>query len=353
MLCRLTLLATLALFEAGCAIHPLPENVTGINTNNIAFHIRCEARDAAKNAAIAFLLNPNKHFSDHTRAAALALYDGSLKFENLPIAEFEDEAKLPLMKYQSATIAYDFTFDITEDNAAGGAVNFLSALTHGAFGLAANVGTDRQRQTIRNFRIGDTFEGLRTKLLGCDTSDVMVTGNHVYPIAGKVGLDEMLKTFVDLNEFENLTAPPSKASASADGDGMILAYAEAVPPPKAKKKKPAPTEAPEKPVPVLADTFNFVTLISGSVTPTLTIVPVHPNRFNLTSASIPLSSSRKDTHKLVVAMSLPNQKCAPAATLLTSPQVSTKGMSSEQCAFNEINNQKAINSFNNLLIVPR
>ena len=37
--------------SSGCAIHPLPENVTGVSTTHIVHRIRCEARDAVLDAA--------------------------------------------------------------------------------------------------------------------------------------------------------------------------------------------------------------------------------------------------------------------------------------------------------------
>ena len=37
-----------ALLLAGCALHPLPEDVTGVSTYDIARQIRCETREAAK-----------------------------------------------------------------------------------------------------------------------------------------------------------------------------------------------------------------------------------------------------------------------------------------------------------------
>src|SRR5947208_1231572 len=33
---------------AGCAIHPVPEDVTGLRTEDIVKQIRCETRDAAR-----------------------------------------------------------------------------------------------------------------------------------------------------------------------------------------------------------------------------------------------------------------------------------------------------------------
>ena len=40
------------LLLAGCAIHPEPENVTGVSTYDIARQIRCETREAAKDRVL-------------------------------------------------------------------------------------------------------------------------------------------------------------------------------------------------------------------------------------------------------------------------------------------------------------
>ena len=329
-----------ALSVAGCAIHPLPENVTLYDTNNIVFHIRCEARDAIKNATIKYLLNPSQPFSEATRNEGRKLSEGG-KPDDLDLRRLDPRPRFFLTKYQATAIAYDFTFDITEDNAAGANVNFLSQITHGTFGLTAGVTTDRQRETIRNFRVTDTFGGLR-RLSGCEGPDTITAGNYIYPITGRVGLEEMVMTFVNLNEHENLSPPPSKSAELKSAD-MAFAAADALTPAKKAAKKPA--TAPAK-VALLADTFNFTTTITGTLTPTLTITPVaHLSRLNLTQATMPLSTSRKDVHKLVVAMSVGDTVCAPYTGLLLSSPITQGKTSAEDCALREIDNQKALATF--------
>jgi hypothetical protein len=344
MLYRVTGAFAVALCAAGCAIHPLPENVTPFDTNNIVFHIRCEARDAVRTATIKYLLNSRQPFSEATREEGRKLRDGG-PFEDLDFRRLDPRPRFFLTKYQATAIAYDFTFDITEDNAAGANVNFLSQITNGTFGLAAGVTTDRQCETIRNFRVTDTFGGLRM-LSACEGPDTITAGNYIYPIAGKVGLEEMVMTFVNLNEHENL-APPK--SAALDNAETAFAAADAPTPAKNPAKKPAAAADAAK-VSVLADTFNFTTTtITGTLTPTLTIAPVaHLSRLNLTPATMPLSASRKDVHKLVVAMSVGNTTCAPNSGLLLSSPVSQGKTSAELCALREIDNQKTINSLNNI-----
>jgi hypothetical protein len=48
----MTTAAYLAIFLSSCAIHPLPENVTGLSTDKIVAQIRCETRSAARDMVL-------------------------------------------------------------------------------------------------------------------------------------------------------------------------------------------------------------------------------------------------------------------------------------------------------------
>jgi hypothetical protein len=89
--------------------YPLPDDVTRKCTYDIVDQIRCEAR----------------------RAVIEHAYD-----------------------YKTASIAYEFTFDITEgNNTSADATWILPYALGGSFPLAANVGMNRTRETKRNFKI--------------------------------------------------------------------------------------------------------------------------------------------------------------------------------------------------------
>jgi len=320
MIARGALASCIAILISGCTIHPLPENVTGLNTNAIVLRIRCEARTALKHATTAFLLNPAFKFRENTTRIAQDLDTGALRFADFNPTVLEPFARDNLLKYEGAAIAYDFTFDIAEGNAAGGAVSFIGSVTKGAFGVGFGATSDFNRQTIRNFRVTDTFGELRRMQL-CE-DETPVNRNYIYPVTGTVGLDELVMTFVDLNEFQRL--------GNVD--------------PKSK-------------VPVLADTFNFQTTIGGTATPSVILSPVKP-RFELASASLPLSASRRDTHKLVIAMSLPpaTKGVSVGARVgifsLNATQIQGGKTPAEQRALLEIDNQKTINSLNNIVVRP-
>jgi hypothetical protein len=302
-------------FLGGCAIHPLSVDVTRFDTNAIVLHIRCEAREALKHATTAFLLDPRTPVPDSTRRSAQALADGTIKYEDFDPGKLDRTARFYLLKYDNSAIAYDFTFDMAEDTAIGANVSFLSTMTGGAVGLAVGAGTDRQRQTIRNFRVSDTFGELRT-MREC-AYPYEHHRNYVYPVTGSIGLDEMVRTFVELNEANRLAGLGNSK------------------------------------VPVMADTFSFLTTISAGTTSVVTLAPASAAiGFAASPAPSSLGVSRRDTHKVVIAMSLPpetEEVARPRPGLLSLSPV-TKKSGAEARALMEIDNQKTINSLNNIVV---
>jgi hypothetical protein len=147
-------LASLAPFLAGCATHPLPEDVTRKTTHNIVQQVRCEAKRAVVE-----------------RAGALG----------------------------DAAISYEFEFNIKEHNGASGNFTLGNPFQAGAFSLTASAGSDRTREAIRNFKIVDSFDELRKT----DCSPETQEKNWIYPLAGEVGMYEAVSTFVKLQRVEN------------------------------------------------------------------------------------------------------------------------------------------------------
>jgi hypothetical protein len=261
---RLILLSCGALGMAGCAIHPLPDDVTRLATREIVLHIRCEARGAIKQAII-----------DYLRKLELTEFMGQLESNRLPLDQLDlhlhelpATARANIVKYERAAISYDFTFDITEQNTVAAEVDFINLVSRGTFSLPAKGANDLQRQSVRIFRVNDTFGELINFRRGRCTEDGSPE-NFEYPVSGRIGLGELVETFVDLNEFQRLTG-------SKDTDT----------------------------VPTIADTFNFQTTIGGSVTPQVILVPLN-HLFNVSGASLTASALRKDIHRVVVAISLP------------------------------------------------
>jgi len=246
-------IASLAPALVGCSIHPLVDDVTAETTADIVKHIRCEAKRAVV---------------EHDLRSKNALADTML------------------------AIAYEFTFTIDENNNAKGDLNGqIPFLTKGSsFQLLVNADSEQQRSSRRNFRILDSFDELRK----ADCSPQTLEKNSAYPIAGEIGIYEVVTTFAKLSTVASvkLPKPPSGAEPL---NGVVFRF---------------------------ADKLKFTTTLSGGVTPTLTLAKV-TNSFRVTSVnqgpsltqalspslftSAPLRKSglnvrRQDEHQVVIAM---------------------------------------------------
>ena len=224
---------------AGCSAYPLPDDVTRKSTYDIVDQIRCEAR----------------------RAVIEHAYN-----------------------YKTASIAYEFTFDITEgNNTTADATWTLPYTLGGSFTLSANAGMNRTRHTNRNFKIVDTFEQLRQ--MPC--ADQRLRDDLVYPIAGDIGVYEVVQTFIRLQQVYN---PRS---------GQVFTF---------------------------GDTLMFTTTLMGGLQPKLVISPL-TDRFRLAAADANLAAGRNDIHTVTLTLSgSPPKVTGPAiGASLRSPAVAGVG----------------------------
>lgn len=266
--------AACGLAVTACAIHPLPENVARLDTFAIVEKIRCEARDAVREAAAYFLENAkgDPYASDSGRK----LREKTMDFADLDVASLGAFTRFFILKYENSAIAYDFTFDITEQNDLSTQIDLAGLISRGTISIPIKANNDRSRQTVRNFRISDKFGDLR-KLRACGAGEIFA--NYVYPITGTIGLREVVTTFIDLNENQSLTGPKDSQA-----------------------------------VPLLADTFNFQTNFGGSLAPKIALSPIRPP-LDVETATLTSVASRRDTHKVIVALSLPvDPKSLPPET---------------------------------------
>lgn len=271
--------ATLA--ASGCATHPLPENFEGYNTLEIVEHIRCEARQSVQDNAIGFLRGEgNNKLADELAADR----SGFQKFD--PSRLSTKQEKDFYSRYIKTGIALDLTLDISEDNVASTQLDFLKLISNGTFSLAVAASNDRLRDASRQFVVTDTFKNLLDDPRVCERGST--SANLLYPITGTIGLAELLGTFIQLNE-----------------DGIELKAADKAP--------------------VFADTLNFTTTFSGSVTPKVTLTPAGHN-FHLADAALTNMATRKDANKVIVGLSLaPKEKNQGARGVVGSPFVGNFG----------------------------
>jgi hypothetical protein len=267
---------------AGCAIHPLPEDVTGLDTVDIVKQIRCETRDAARKVIVRFLTGLAV---DGTSAIARDLL---LEFDANPNAmvdfdarrSFPDPAHAPIRKVfdviYSAGVAYTFDLTMTVDNNLTAGANFLGPWANTlTLGLTGDANGTRQNQ--RTFTITDTIGFLLRELNAqkggkqyCD-GHVAFGPNYIYPIAGRVGVDNTVYTFFQLSFFDGLAA--NKADPGGAG------------------------------APVMADQLTFTTMVDLIATPKVVFAPV-PTRFQVTDASATGTLRRTDAHQVTVGLAL-------------------------------------------------
>jgi hypothetical protein len=284
-----------ASFLSGCAIHPLPEDVTGVDTYHIVRQIRCEAREAATQALIRWLRrlteSPDPRLAQQARDLA-DLYETnrnaviSFKPEIFKGNENQYVRALARLFYDTG-IAYNFDLTMTEDNNLSADFSFLKPLTNPKFTLGGTAGHSRKRSNNRTFTVTDTFHGLLVTLSTpvdghyyCDGQ--LVSANYIYPIAGRIGLDNMVLDFVRLSLFTGVAEDKAKPGASG--------------------------------APTMADKLSFTTTIGGSATPTVVFAPFG-DAFQFTNASLTATLGRTDLHTVTVGLALPASDVAELGAL--------------------------------------
>lgn len=259
-------------FLTNCSIHPLPDDVT-LSTYDVARTIRCEARKSVREKVKVFLqyaILENGQPDLPAREIGARLEANSTLFYKIDSKWFTGLTKFYFDTFKNSAVAYDFTFDMTEVNNVNATIDLLKPFTTSKASAALTAGIDRTRQNIRTFTITDTFIHLMKEVDDQYCVPEYIRGpNYAYPIAGRVGIDEMIDTFVDLTLFAHL-----------DGD---------------RKAKGPPT---------MGDILKFTTKISGGATPKIELSPLG-QALRVADASLTFAASRQDIHTLVVGLSLP------------------------------------------------
>jgi hypothetical protein len=268
---------------AGCSIHPVQQEVTGVPPVEIINHIRCETRLAIQDKAIELLRNYNGGNDPRALFLAQRLEEARSKSwsfisrNDLPDAD----QRAFYNRYIQTGIAYDFTLDITEDNKAALLADPVRLITNGVAGIGVGASGEFSRENARRFIMSDTF----AKLLADDHLPCSGDGvqNFAYPIAGRIGMRELISTFIDLNESQSLQSLDSGNSR------------------------------------VFADTMTFTTTLSGSVAPHVEIAPVG-NKWGLASpTSFDAFGQRLDKHMVIVGLSMDVPKATAVALAPVAP----------------------------------
>lgn len=302
--------ATLMLL-AGCAIHPVPEDVTGVTTYEIARQIRCETREAAKDRVLTEIrtlaIGSPYQAGDPRAQQLLAQYEDNRE----DISTFRPElfsgsnyalVRAYLNTIYSTAVAYSFDLTMDEQNNLGTTIDLLGPwVTKLTLGVTADANRERSNEEVFTLTdtLGDLLTNLSTPQHGvpyCGDAQ-LVPPNYIYPLAGHIGVAKTVKTFFELNSFTTL--------ASTDGS---------------KSGNAAQT------APTYTEKLIFTTTIDLTANPKLTFTP-GGKAFQFMDASLTGTVKRVDTHKVYVALAVQPAASASVTSLrnylFPTPAIST------------------------------
>jgi hypothetical protein len=260
---------------AGCSIYPLSEDVMPFDSTRIAALIRCQTRDAIREAIIRNIEAARSPFvyGRRTRDEFLDwLRQNPDNFRSLKWENFAPELRAPFNFYKDTSVSYDFTIDTTEMNTAGLNVTLLKKLTGGTDSIGLVAKNDRSREVKRHFRSFDTFDSLVRLMHPNACLAVPQQANFLFPTAGLLKINSLIDSFLLTNTWENLA-----------GDAKDYTTAQ------------------------MTDTLTFTTKSTGNFDPSTTHDPI-VGRFVPSSASLNLDNSRQDLHTIIILVSLPPDK---------------------------------------------
>ena len=262
-------------FLGGCSIHPIPKDVTGYGTATIVRKIRCEARDAIRKVVLEIL-----HKKGHHPEIQEITDDFSLR--QVSLDSWQQTALADVLKIG---IVYDFQLTGDETDGLVFSGDIIWPLKNGMASLSPSFTNSTERKNVRAFTVSDSFASLwdlgrKKDQHHCQFGTFASTGpNYEYPIAGRIGLDEMVQTFVRLSVSGDLVAPEDPSNP--DNKFSI---------------NPSGT-------PTLVDTLTFTTTVKAGLQPSVTLTPAAP-QVQLMDTSLNGTVSRIDTHQVIIGMAV-------------------------------------------------
>jgi len=184
------------------------------------------------------------------------------------------------------TVAYDWTFDISETNEVNGSFGFRLPFINpaGTLDVNANGKVNTLRRGTRTFKNQDTFRNLLTKKrfdlctdpqsLSWDElplEPVPQPKRILYPITGTIGLEKVARTFLSIASWN---------------DGIET----------------------------FVDEVAFTTTLNAGAGSTITLAPV-PQQFRLVNAAANIAGQRVDLHKVKVSLAFPRARPAQKKTV--------------------------------------
>jgi hypothetical protein len=268
----------------GCAIHPLPEDYSGVPTYQIVRQIRCETREAIIEVLFNYLTTAsNMRYNNLDQNSynlgrqAKADYEGDpdsiTRFDPRKLTGF---AKTVVGLLYNTGVAYNYDLLGLETNNIDPTFNLIRPLPITSLISLNMTGTfDRQRQNERSFTVTDNFGNLLMHVHENYCDGHRANENYVYPIAGRVGVKRVVVDFMLLTLFANLGGINKDVTKLTKVEGP----------------------------PTMVDQLQFITAFGGTATPKITFIPLGRN-FDFADANVGLTASRKDTHQLTVGLYL-------------------------------------------------
>jgi hypothetical protein len=252
---------------AGCSVHPIPDDVSPIPTEEIVRSARCEIRVGVYDEIEKRLAKHRITGWSRSNLKTPADWDAFSKFLVAHIKRNPDDAELmsDLRSYAEVAIAYDFDFNITEHGNVDSSLAFKLPLIDRTVDATAGGFLHTTRAGQRTFKAQETFAQLVLRDRGLCGDDFRVRHkNLLYPITGSIGLRRAVRTFIEISE---------------QGGGKDS----------------------------FVDTLTFTTAISAGVGGTIKINPV-PNSFRLVNGSLSVGVDRTDVHKVTISLAFPQEK---------------------------------------------
>jgi hypothetical protein len=281
---------------SGCALYPVPEDVTGVDTYHIVRQIRCETREAARDFILSELEReatdyPGQPANPIAHRLVQEFEADREQMDNFNPNIFSGPDGLQLRNFYnviySVGIAYNFDLTMNEENDVGTMIDVLGAWAP-KFTLGFSANANRGRSNERSFTVTDTFGGLMTQLghprrgvRYCDGQ--IVQANYVYPIAGHIGVSKLVKTFFELTLFTGLS--DSKATPGTAGTP-----------------------------PSIADKLTFTTTIDASLSPKVIFSPAGTT-LEMSDVSVTGFARRVDTHQVTVGLAMESKAVADLTSL--------------------------------------
>lgn len=242
----------------GCALYPIPDDVSPFRTEEIVRYGRCEVRQAVL---------------DHMVRRGMITAQMTPEEIRSLIKRTKDEELLRLTK---VAVVYSYDFNITEKNNASAGAGFSFPWSTGTLEAGGKAALDLTRVGSRVFGTEDNWGELITKSKLCDQYPWQRPANVLYPLTGSLGFDRLTGSIGVGRVVETFINIDLQGGAK---DNFV-------------------------------DTLTFTTSVSGDANATLKLDPV-PEKFRLVSANAGIGASRLDTHKLTISLAFPQPDPIP------------------------------------------